>query len=145
MEHGIFLLSLLFPHGPTLRAVSLFLPLQELPAAHPAILGTYSLKLGTGIAVGAISRAAFHRIPICAHEPLPVWVIAEIVHAFPQKCIEDGQILPDLCSCLGKAESLAHGGLRRSIPPQAITQHGANLISILCQIGEIYLAAQGLL
>ena len=94
MEHGVFLLGLFLPHGPALWAVSLFLPLQELPAAHPAILGTYSLKLGTGIAVGAISRAAFHRIPICAHEPLPVWVIAEIVHAFPQKCIEDGQVLP---------------------------------------------------
>ena len=58
---------------------------------------------------------------------------------------EDGQVLPDLCSCLGKAESLPYGGLRRSVSPRPITQHGANLISILRQIGEVYLAAQGLL
>ena len=117
MEHSIFPLGLLFPHGPALRAVSLFLPLQKLSAAHPAVLWADALEICAVVAVRAFHQAAMNGIPMLTHIALPVFVPAKIVHAFPQKCIEDGQILPDLCPCLGKAESLSHGGLRRSIPP----------------------------
>ena len=99
MEHSIFPLGLLLPHGPTFRAEGLFPPLQELTAAHTAILRLDPLELRAGIAIGTSSRTALNQIPVLAHESLPVWVITQIIHPLAQQRIQDREILPYLRPC----------------------------------------------
>ena len=89
MEHGIFLLGLLFTHGPTFRAEGLFPPFQKLPAAHPAILRLDPPELRTGIAIGAASRTAFNQVPVLTHEPLPVRVITQIIQPLSKQRVQN--------------------------------------------------------
>ena len=145
MEHSIFPLGLLLPHGPTFRAEGLFPPLQELTAAHTAILRLDPLELRAAVAVCTTGCAALDGVPMLAHEPLPVRVITQIVHPLAKQRIQNREILPHLCPGSGEIKSLPHGWLRSAEAPRPVLQHSAYFVGILGQICKIDLSTDGLL
>ena len=130
-------MSLLFPRGPASGAEVVSLALQELSAAPFAVLRSDPLEGSAGVADFLAGGTAFYRVPVLAHKPLPIWVVAQIVHSFPEQCIQDRKIPADLGFGPGQVESLTHGRLRRAISPDTCTEHGSDLIRIFCQIGVV--------
>ena len=56
-------------------------------AAAGAILGLDASEFCTAVAVRAACGAAVDRVPVYAHEALPVWIVAEVVDTFPKQSI----------------------------------------------------------
>ena len=89
-------LGLFLPGGPAGGTEAIFLPLVKCPTAPRAVLGLYPAEFYAAVAIGASGRASSDIIPVHAHKPLPVWIVAQIIHVFPQDGIESGEVFPDL-------------------------------------------------
>lgn len=95
-----------------------------------------SAKLGTLVAVDA-AIAAFDFIPVCAHEPLPVGVLVNVVDALAENGAEHFERSRGFGSRSGQVYRLLYGRVWRAITPRLIFEHSAYFVLILGQIDEI--------
>ena len=76
-------LRLFLPRQPAGWAECIFFALYERTTAASAVLRRDSAELGAFVAVDA-EIAALDFIPVHAHEPLPVWIIVNVVDALAE-------------------------------------------------------------
>ena len=76
-------LRLFLPRQPAGRAEGIFFALDKRTATPGAMLRWNSAKLSALVAVDA-QIAAFDFIPVCAHEPLPVGILVNVVDALAE-------------------------------------------------------------
>lgn len=138
MPLGLFLSS-----DPAGGAEAVFLLFVECPAAPGAVLGLYPAKLCAAVAISTSDGASSNVIPVHAHKPLPIRVIAEIVYALAEQRIEYGKVALDLCPRSGEVHGLLHCRFRRTIPPRAVSHVCPYFIRIFCQVYRVNLAANG--
>ena len=76
-------LRFFLPRQPAGRAEGIFFALDKRTAAPGAMLWWGSAELGAFVAVGT-EIATLDFIPVCAHEPLPVGIIVNVVDALAE-------------------------------------------------------------
>ena len=76
-------LCLFLPRQPASRAEGVSFAFDERTAAPGAMLRRDSAELGAFVAVDA-EIAALDFIPVHAHDPLPVWIIVNVVDALAE-------------------------------------------------------------
>ena len=112
---------------PAGRAAGLLRPLQELPAAHSAVLRPDSLELGAAVAVGAVHRAAPDGVPVLAHILLPIFAVIHGVAEGEEQTTEASNRFSDgFLVFLGFDRWLRCAG-----SPRTATQHRPDFVGIL--------------
>ena len=76
-------LCLFLPRQPASRAEGVSFAFDERTTAASAVLRRDSAELGAFVAVGT-EIATLDFIPVCAHEPLPVGIIVNVVDALAE-------------------------------------------------------------
>ena len=76
-------LRLFLPSQPAGWAEGIFFALDKRTAAPGAMLWWDPAELGAFVAVFT-AVTPFDFIPVCAHEPLPVWIIVNVVDALAE-------------------------------------------------------------
>ena len=136
-------LSLLLPGRAAGRAESVFPALVEGRPTAGAVLRGYAVELCAAVAISTSGGAPSNVIPVHAHKPLPIRVVAEIVYALAEQRIEYGKVALDLCPRSGEVHGLLHCRFRRTIPPRAVSHVCPYFIRIFCQVYRVNLAANG--
>ena len=136
-------LRLFLPRQPTGWTEGIFFALDKRTAAPCAMLRWDSAKLSTLVAVDA-QIAAFDFIPVCAHEPLPVGILVNVVDALAENGAEHFERSRGFGARSGQAHCLLYGWVRCAVAPRLIFEHSAYLVLILCEVNKIDLSADGL-